>query len=43
MWVSDPYRLVNDLNDRGENEYAGIDYLQAYWLGRYYGFVGAKD
>lgn len=43
LWVSDPYRLVGRLRDRGETEFSGIDYLIAYWIGRYHGFVGADE
>ena len=42
LWVSDPYRLVR-LRRTGNLEYAGIDYLQAYWMGRYQGFVGEEE
>ncbi len=39
LWVSNPYRLVSRLANRGDVEYSGIDYLEAYWMGRYYRFV----
>ena len=26
-----------------ENETGAADFLHAYWLGRYYGFLGAKE
>jgi hypothetical protein len=41
MWAGSPYRLVGRLAHRGETEYSGIDYLSAYWIGRYHGFVEA--
>lgn len=43
MWTVDPYRLVGGLTRRGETEFSGIDYLNAYWMGRYHGFVRADD
>jgi hypothetical protein len=43
LWVSDPYRLVGGLHYHGDPEYAGVDYLLAYWIARYHGFVGPQD
>ena len=43
LWVSDPRLMVGSLADRGESEYAGIDYLLAYWLARERGFVGPDE
>ena len=43
LWVNDPRLMAGSLRDRGETEYAGIDYLLAYWLGRERGFVAAED
>jgi hypothetical protein len=43
LWVSDPYALVGSLRDRGQTEYAGVDYLLAYWLARAGGWVTAED
>ena len=43
MWASDPYRLVGSLTRRGERENAGMDYLLAYWMGRYYGFISPEE
>ena len=43
MWVSDPYALVGRLTRKGDREYAGIDYLVAYWIGRFHGFVSADE
>jgi hypothetical protein len=34
LWVSDPRVLAGSLADTGQTEYAGIDYLLAYWLAR---------
>lgn len=28
---------------RGHRVYAGVDYLAPYWMGRYYGFIGAEE
>ena len=43
MWASDPYRLAGSLTRRGHMENAGMDYLLAYWMGRYHGFIGPGD
>lgn len=39
LWTTDPYRLVGRLGNRGDLEFAAIDYLVAYWMGRYHGLV----
>lgn len=39
FWASDPYRMVGRLAAKGETECSGQDYLLAYWMGRYHGFV----
>jgi hypothetical protein len=39
LWVNDPRLLVGSLGDRGETEYAGIDFLLAYWLARQQHFI----
>jgi len=38
-WKANPYRLDGHRGARGKAEYAGVDYLLAYWLGRYHGFI----
>ena len=43
LWASDPYQLVGDLLRRGEVENAGMDYLLAYWMGRYHGLLSPDD
>jgi hypothetical protein len=43
LWAGDPYRLVGDLLRHGEVENAGMDYLLAYWMGRYHGFLSPDD
>lgn len=43
MWVSDPYQLVGRLGAKGERRNSGCDYLIAYWIGRYHGFVAANE
>lgn len=43
LWVGDPQVLVGSLADTGQTEYAGIDYLLAYWLAREQGFVSAEE
>jgi hypothetical protein len=41
FWVGDPREVVGHLV--GHVEIAGIDYLIAYWLGRYHGFIGPDE
>jgi hypothetical protein len=41
IWVGDPRGVVGHLS--GHVEIAGIDYLIAYWLGRYHGFIGPDE
>jgi hypothetical protein len=41
LWVGDPRETVGHLV--GNVEIAGIDYLIAYWLGRYHGFIGPDE
>jgi hypothetical protein len=43
LWVNDPRRRAGHLEDMGNVEFAGIDYLIAYWLGRYHGFIGPDE
>jgi hypothetical protein len=43
LWASDPFRLAGRLLRYGEVENAGMDYLVAYWLGRYHGFIAAEE
>jgi len=43
FWASDPFRLVGNLTAQGDTETAGADYLLAYWMGRYFGFIGAEE
>jgi len=43
LWVDDPHAMVGSLKHSGQIEFAGIDYLLAYWLGRQQGFVGPAD
>jgi hypothetical protein len=43
LWNDDPRLLVGRLESHGDIEFAGIDYLVAYWMGRYEGFVAAED
>jgi hypothetical protein len=43
LWVDDPRRLAGQLIDMGNVEFAGIDYLIAYWMGRYHGFIQPEE
>jgi hypothetical protein len=40
-WQSRPYEFCGGSNPAFE--YPGMDYLVAYWMGRYYGFLEATD
>jgi len=40
-WRENPYRL--DGPGKGRVRFSGVDYLLAYWMGRYYGFVGKEE
>lgn len=42
-WVMDPYLEAGERPDGHALEYNGHDYLVAYWLGRYEGFIGPED
>ncbi len=42
-WRDDPYALISGEGREGEEVYPGADYLLAYWLGRYHGFVAPSD
>jgi hypothetical protein len=42
-WRDDPYALVSGAGARGDETSAPVDYLLAYWLARYAGFLGAED
>jgi len=43
FWVSDPRELGGELINMVNVELAGIDYLIAYWLGHYHGFIGPNE
>jgi hypothetical protein len=43
MWVSDPDVLVDNEGSRNTDWLAGMDYLQAYWIGRAHGFITANE
>ncbi len=42
-WAQNPYRLDGNFGAQGEKEQSGVDYLLAYWMGRYYGFLSPGD
>lgn len=42
-WAADPLSLVGRLTADGTSEYAGMDYLLAYWMARFHGHVSADD
>ena len=43
FWVSDPRGVAGELVDMGNVELSGVDYLIAYWLGRYHGFLSPDE
>jgi len=43
VWKNDPFRLVSNPGARGEEEYAGVDYLLAYWMLRAQDGIGPGD
>lgn len=44
LWSHSPYEVTCDVwNERERTVNAGADYLTAYWMGRYYGYLGAGD
>ncbi|MEX2015916.1 MAG: hypothetical protein WD873_04695 [Candidatus Hydrogenedentales bacterium] len=42
-WVMDPYHGTGTRNADSGLEYNGHDYLLAYWLGRYWGYIDAGN
>ena len=42
-WAADPFALVGRLTANGSSEYAGTDYLLAYWMARFHGYVNPDD
>ena len=42
-WVMDPYHEAGVRTGDDGMEYNGHDYLLAYWLGRYWGYVGGEE
>ena len=43
MWKSCPYALEAGRLPKRTVEYAGVDYLLAYWMARRFGLVKAED
>ena len=43
VWRDNPRQLVSRVDGEGTERAAATDYLAAYWLGRYLGFVGAGE
>ena len=41
-WRANPFRLEGHRGSHGEIELTAVDYLLAYWCGRYHGFIGAE-
>jgi hypothetical protein len=42
-WAQNPYRLDGNVGRKGETEQSGVDYLLAYWMGRYHGLLSGGD
>lgn len=42
-WVQDPYHSAGERGIDDGMEYNGHDYLLAYWMGRYYGYLDDKQ
>ncbi|HVY63067.1 MAG TPA: hypothetical protein VHF22_15525 [Planctomycetota bacterium] len=43
LWVQDPDILCGNEGERDERWVSPLDYLEAYWLGRAHGLIGAGD
>lgn len=43
LWQRSPYKLHCCDSSDPAHVYPGIDYLLAYWMGRYHGFLGPED
>lgn len=42
-WVQNPYNSLGSADPDGAMEFNGHDYLIGYWLGRYFGYISARD
>jgi hypothetical protein len=42
-WKRNPYRVSGNHHRKGEKSYSGIDFLEAYWLGRYHKLISPND
>ncbi|MBZ0252290.1 MAG: hypothetical protein K8I02_03030 [Candidatus Methylomirabilis sp.] len=42
-WERSPYGVCDPAESDPRVEYPGHDYLEAYWMGRYYGFLTEED
>ncbi|GMV98950.1 MAG: hypothetical protein AMXMBFR84_00900 [Candidatus Hydrogenedentota bacterium] len=42
-WVQDPYKSAGDRTQDQPMEFNGHDYLMAYWLGRYAGYIAPEQ
>jgi hypothetical protein len=43
FWAAEPDELAGNLSSRGDVETAGVDYLLAYWMGRYHGLLSEGE
>jgi hypothetical protein len=43
FWGGNPYQMAGCLSPGGRVESAGVDFLLAYWMGRYHGFLKPGD
>ncbi|MAE63858.1 MAG: hypothetical protein CMJ18_06255 [Phycisphaeraceae bacterium] len=42
-WKHNPFRIDGNFGAKHEHTYPGIDFLLAYWMGRYHGLIDADD
>lgn len=43
QWQRNPYKLGSTSSSQGTQQYPGIDYLEPYWLARYFGLITDGD
>jgi|GEM_PF-2006892 len=42
-WKRNPYRVSGNYHRKGDKSYSGVDFLEAYWLGRYHKLITTSD
>ena len=43
LWQRSPYQICRCQEDQPAHVFPGIDYLLAYWMGRYHGYLSEND